>query len=166
MVLTGMWSRGWTAVSLKYSVSAIKTFRWCYMERHNCLMIFCFLIRGAFFSIFGALVAIIGTSDLILGSLSKVLGTFRNREFKIRRLRTTTTNKHATAHDQNHVTVHYSRVVLRLRWVVELFRVVATTENILLVVCRLGNSRISFLRKKVFNSPASSERRAKYVSCV
>ena len=78
-------------------------------------MIFCFLIRGAFFSIFGALVAIIGTSDLILGSLSKVLGTFRNREFKIRRLRTTTTNKHATAHDQNHVTVHYSRVFLRLR---------------------------------------------------
>ena len=38
-----------------------------------------------------------------------------NREFKIRRLRTTTTDKHATAHDQNHVTVHFSRVVLRLR---------------------------------------------------
>ena len=53
------------------------------MERHNCLMIFCFLIRGAFLiifgaciMIFGALVAIIGASDLILGSLSKVLGTF------------------------------------------------------------------------------------------
>ena len=59
-----------------------------------------------------------------------------NGEFKIRRLRTTTTDKHATAHDQNHVTVHFSRVVLRLRWVVELFRVVATTENILLVFCR------------------------------
>ena len=59
-----------------------------------------------------------------------------NREFKIRRLRTTTTDKHTTAHDQNHVTVHFSRVVLRLRWVVELFRVVATTENILLVFCR------------------------------
>ena len=51
------------------------------MERHNCLMIFCFLIRGAFLiifgaciMIFGALVAIIGASDLILGSLSKVLG--------------------------------------------------------------------------------------------
>ena len=37
------------------------------------------------------------------------------REFKIRRLRTTTTVKHATAHVQNHVTVHFSRVVLRLR---------------------------------------------------
>ena len=34
-------------------------------------------------------------------------------EFKIRRLRTTTTDKHATAHDQNHVTVHFFRVVLR-----------------------------------------------------
>ena len=37
------------------------------------------------------------------------------REFKIRRLRTTATDKYATAHDQNHVTVHFSRVVLRLR---------------------------------------------------
>ena len=37
------------------------------------------------------------------------------REFKIRRLRITTTDKHATAHDQNHVTVHFSPVVLRLR---------------------------------------------------
>ena len=74
--------------------------------------------------------------------------------------------KHATEHDQNHVTVHFSRVVLRLRWVVELFRVVGTTENILLVFCRLGNSRISSFRKKVFNSPALSEREAKYVSCV
>ena len=37
------------------------------------------------------------------------------REFKIRRLRTTTTDKHATTHDQNHVTVRFSRVVLRLR---------------------------------------------------
>ena len=88
------------------------------------------------------------------------------REFKIRRLRTTTTVKHATAHNQNHVTVHFSRVVLQLRWVVELFRVVGTTENILLVFCRLGNSRISSFRKKVFNSPALSEREAKYVSCV
>ena len=57
--------------------------------------------------------------------------------------RTTTTVKHATAQDQNHVTVHFSRVVLRLWWVVELFRVVGTTANILLVFCRLGNSRIS-----------------------
>ena len=77
-----------------------------------------------------------------------------------------TKDKHATAHDQNHVTVHFSRVVQRLRWVVELFRVVATTENILLAFCRLGNSRISSFRKKVFNSPALSEREAKYVSFV
>ena len=48
------------------------------MERHNCLMIFCFLICGAFLIIFGALVTIIGASDLILGSLSKVLGTFHS----------------------------------------------------------------------------------------
>ena len=53
------------------------------MERHNCLMIFYFLIRGVFLIIFGvctlifsALVAITGTSDLILGSLSKIRGTF------------------------------------------------------------------------------------------
>ena len=70
------------------------------------------------------------------------------REFKIRRLRTTTTAKHATVHDQNHVTVHFSRVVLRLRWVVELFCVVGTTENILLVFCSLGNARVSSFRKK------------------
>ena len=31
-----------------------------------------------------------------------------DREFKILRLRTTATDKHATAHDQNHVTVHFS----------------------------------------------------------
>ena len=46
--------------------------------------------------------------------------------------------------------VHFSRVVLRLQWVVELFRVVGTTENILLVFCRLGDSRISSFRKKSF----------------
>ena len=73
------------------------------------------------------------------------------REFKIRRLRTTAKVKHATAHDQNHVTVYFSHVVLPLRWVVELFRVVGTTENILVVFCRLGHSRISSFRKKVFN---------------
>ena len=79
-----------------------------------------------------------------------------NRDFKIGWLRTTV--KHATAHDQNHVTVHFSRLVLRLRRVVELFRVVATTKNILLAFCRLGNYRISsFCKKKVFNSPALSE---------
>ena len=89
-----------------------------------------------------------------------------NREFKIRRLRTTATDKYATAHDHNHVTVHFSRVVLRLRWVVELFRAVGTTENILLVFCHLGNSRISSFRKKVFNLPPLSEREAKYGSCV
>ena len=50
--------------------------------------------------------------------------------------------------------------------VVELFRAVATTENILLAFCRLGNSRISSFRKNVFNSPALSEREAKYVSFV
>ena len=88
------------------------------------------------------------------------------REFKIRRLRTTATVKHATAHDQNHVTVHFSHAVQRLRWVVELFRVLGTTENILVVFCRFGNSRISSFRKNVFNSPALSEREAKYVSCV
>ena len=43
------------------------------------------------------------------------VGTDNSREFKIRRLRTTTTVKHATAHDQNHVTVHFSHVVLGLR---------------------------------------------------
>ena len=37
-----------------------------------------------------------------------------NRDFKIRRLRTTTMVKHETAHDQNHVTVHFCCVVLRL----------------------------------------------------
>ena len=53
------------------------------MERHNCLMIFYILNRGAFRIIFGActiilgvVVAIIGASDLILGSSSKALGTF------------------------------------------------------------------------------------------
>ena len=89
-----------------------------------------------------------------------------NREFKIPRLWTTTTVKDATAHDPNHVTVHFSRVVLWLRWVVELFRLVGTTGNILLAFCRLGNSRILSFRKKVFNSPALSERGAKYVSFV
>ena len=38
-----------------------------------------------------------------------------NREFKIRRLRTRATDKHATAHDQDQVTVHFSREALRLR---------------------------------------------------
>ena len=37
---------------------------------------------------------------------------------------------HATVHDQNHRTVHFSREVLRLRSVVELFRIVVTTEII------------------------------------
>ena len=68
------------------------------------------------------------------------------REFKIPRLRTKTTLKH----NQSHVTVHFSRVVLRLRWVVELFRVVATRENILLAFYCFGNSRISSFLKKNF----------------
>ena len=75
------------------------------------------------------------------------------RDFKIEWLRTTTTVKHATAHAQNHVTVHSFRLVVRLRWLVELLRVGATTENIFLAFCRLGNSRIWSFRKKVFNSP-------------
>ena len=79
---------------------------------------------------------------------------------------TTTTVKHATAHDQNQVTVHFSRVFLRLRLVVDPFRVVATTGKILRVFCRLSNPRISSFRKNVFNSPALSDREAKYVSCV
>ena len=49
------------------------------------------------------------------GAGGKLGGYRKNREFKIRRLRTTTAVKHATAHDQNHVTVYFSRVVLRLR---------------------------------------------------
>ena len=53
-----------------------------------------------------------------------------------------------------------------LRRVVELFCVVATTEDILLTFCRLRNSRILSVRKKVFSSPALSEREANYVSCV
>ena len=52
---------------------------------------------------------------LMQRTLEKRLSRTNNREFKIRRLRTTTTVKHGTAHDQNHVTVHFSRVVLRLR---------------------------------------------------
>ena len=98
--------------------------------------------------------------------VSLILKSLIIREFKMRRLRTTATDKYATVHDQNHVTVHFSRVVLRLRCVIEVFRVVGTTENILLVFCRLGSSRISPFRKKVFNSPALSQRKAKYVSCV
>ena len=47
--------------------------------------------------------------------LSRFVRNQANREFKIRRLRTTTTDKHATMHDQNHVIVRFSRVVLRLR---------------------------------------------------
>ena len=38
---------------------------------------------------------------------------------------------------------------------------VATTENILLAFCRLGNSGISSFHKNVFNSPALSEMEAK-----
>ena len=37
------------------------------------------------------------------------------REIKIRQLRITVTDKHATAHDHNHVTLHFSRVAPRLR---------------------------------------------------
>ena len=64
----------------------------------------------------------------------------------MRRLRTATTDKHATAHEQYYVTAYFSRVILRLRWVVKLFLVVATTENILLAFCRFGYPRISSFR--------------------
>ena len=52
-----------------------------------------------------------------IGSSSYTICTMqvKSREFKIRRLRTTDTDKHETTHDQNHVTVHFSRVALRLR---------------------------------------------------
>ena len=43
------------------------------------------------------------------------VSSFYIRDFKIGWLRTTTTVKHATAHDQNQVTVHFSRVFLRLQ---------------------------------------------------
>ena len=99
-------------------------------------------------------------------AMKQALRFSSNRDFKIGWLRTTTSVKLTTAHDQNHVTVHCSYVVLPLRWVVELFHVVATTENILFAFCCVGNSRILSFRKKVFNSPALIERKAKYVSCV
>ena len=82
--------------------------------------------------------------------MSLVMSMRLIRNCKIEWLRTTTTVKHDSTHDQNHVTDHFSCVLLRIRWVVELFRVVATTENILLAFCRLVNSRISSFRKKSF----------------
>ena len=78
----------------------------------------------------------------------------------------TTTVKNATALDQNHVTVHFSRVILRLRvscWAVSHSRDYG--EHFARIL-PFGNSRISSFRKKVFNLPALSEREAKYVSCV
>ena len=57
---------------------------------------------------------VIITNDHLLKFTMSSL-SYHIREFKIRRLRTTATDKHATAHDQNHVTVHFSRVALRLR---------------------------------------------------
>ena len=47
-------------------------------------------------------------------SLVSIIGSLRYADYGLR-LRTTATVKHATAHDQNNVTVHFSRVVLRLR---------------------------------------------------
>ena len=58
-----------------------------------------------------------------------------NRDFTMWRLWSTITDKYATAHDQYYVTVHFSCVVPGLSWVVEMFRVVATAENILLLFC-------------------------------
>ena len=74
--------------------------------------------------------------------------------------------KQATAHDQNHVTVHFSHAVLPLHCVGELFCVVATMENILLAFFCLSSSRILSFHKKVFISPALSKGKAKYDSCV
>ena len=61
--------------------------------------------------------------------------THVHRDFTMWRLWSTKTVKHATAHDQYYVTVHFSCVVPGLRWVVEMFRVVATAEKIFLVFC-------------------------------
>ena len=52
------------------------------------------------------------SSDFPMGKTSSATAP-DSREFKIRQLRTTTTVKQATAHDQNHVTVHFSCVVRR-----------------------------------------------------
>ena len=72
-------------------------------------------------------------------------------------------NMLSTAHNHyQHVTVHFSSVVLLLRCVVELFRVVVTTEYSLLSFCRFaGNSRISLFRLKGFDPPALIERESK-----
>ena len=40
-------------------------------------------------------------------AVAVALASANIRDFKVRRLRTTTTVKHAIAHDQNHVTVHF-----------------------------------------------------------
>lgn len=62
------------------------------------------------------------------------------------------TDKHAIAHEQRHVTAYFSRVILGLRWVVQLFRVASTTENILLTFCRFAYPRISFFSCKSLQS--------------
>ena len=75
------------------------------------------------------------------------------RDFNIGLLRTTTTIKHATAHDQNHRTVHFfprSPAATVSFWAV-LRSLRRTTENILLVFWRLGNTRVSSSRKKKFS---------------
>ena len=80
----------------------------------------CCLMQSAVFSLQSAVCSLqsaVCCLQSAVCSLQSVVCSLQsaNREFKIRRLRTTTTVKHATAHVQNHVTVHFSRVVLRLR---------------------------------------------------
>ena len=63
-------------------------------------------------------------------------------------------DKHAIAHDQYQVTVHFSLACSpsAMRWVVKLFRPVATTEYILIAFSRFSNPRISFFRLTVLQS--------------
>jgi len=61
---------------------------------------------------------------------------------------------YAVAHDHYQVTVHFSlaRSPSAMRWFVQLFRPVATTEYILIAFSRFSNPRISFFRLKVLQS--------------
>ena len=95
----------------------------CHYRQNSAIITF---VNGASNFVYGTFVFINGASVFVNGASNFVYGAFVftfsylasklvNREFKIRRLRTTATDKHATAHDQNHVTVHFSRAALRLR---------------------------------------------------
>ena len=74
-------------------------------------------VNGASNFVYGAFVFINGASNFVYGAFvfTYVASKLVNREFKIRRLQTTATDKHATAHHQNHLTVHFSCAALRLR---------------------------------------------------